>query len=174
LDRGSALEGFSALYDGTGNADAIVEQGCTLRVNVPHEQVLEYQEAGGGVCKGIPLGRMYEPEFWRRHALKAELIEQATRFVENIKPQGYEPLTSIYAFEVWGPYTEKVGKPQDWVPEADNDFIPASEKKVATTAWLYRGDEFNHEMGDVYLIRGRFTRKATLGKVDEERGLIVV
>lgn len=172
MQRGSALEGFAALYDGTGNESAVVPCRISCRVTVEYELVRLFQARGGGVCRGKPLGRL--PELWPFDLLKRPLVEEAQEFVRQVGLQGWRPLTPATFFEVWGPFTEKVGTPHDWVPEADNPFIPDHEKQVATTAWLYAGHELRVDKGCAFFIRGEFARKATLGSIDEERGLILV
>lgn len=176
-DRGSAYEGFAALYDGTGNRDVIVAQGISTRVTLEYELVRQWQDAcrkahRATTLRGTPLGRL--PELWPFDLLKRPLVEQAGEFVRQIAFQHYYPTKSIYEFEVWGPYAEKVGEPHDWTPEEDNPFIPNHEKRVATTAWLYQGDESPIRLGCAFFIRGVFTREARHGHVDEAKGLIVV
>jgi hypothetical protein len=169
-DKGSALDGFFAHYDGSGNASAVITEEVTCHTTVDYELVRKYQQHGGGICRGRPLGRL--PELWPFDMLKRPLVQEAQRFVDQVKTQGFEPLTSIYEFEVWGPYTEKVGDPQDWTPEADNPFV--DEPKTATTAWLYQDGVHNVEKGCAYLIRGRFSRAAKYGHVEEETGIIII
>ena len=106
--------------------------------------------------------------------LKRPLVATANEFVRQIGTHHWQPIAGVYELRVWGPFTEKVGEPHDWVPEADNPFIPKHEKRVATTAWGYSGDELPVDLGCVFFIKGLFTRAAKYGHVDEKRGLIVV
>jgi hypothetical protein len=174
-DRGTALEGFAALYDGTGNADAVVAQTITCRVTLEYELVRTWQDAmraahRSTALRGKPLGLL--PDLWPFDALRRPLMEQASEFVRQLGLQHYEPTQHITSFEVWGPYSEKVGTPRDWVPEADNPFI--QDKKVATTAWLYGGNESPIHLGCAFLIRSEFTRKAKYGHETDKEGIIVV
>lgn len=176
-DRGSALEGFSAIYDGTGNADATVSSTIKCRVNLGYELVKTWQTAMRSTrrspkLQGKPLGLL--PELYPFDQLKRPLIEQANEFVRQIGTHNWMPLMSIYEFKVWGPYAEKVGISHDWVPEADNPFIPEHEKRVASTAWLYGGGEVPIALGCAFFIEGVFMRSARHGHIDEGRGLIVV
>lgn len=176
-DRGSALEGFSALYDGTGNADAYVSERIELKVNLGYELVQTWQTAMSATrrnpkLEGTPLGLL--PELYPFDQLKRPLIDEANEFVRQLGTHGWRPLTSIYSFEVWGPYAEKVGVSHDWIPEADNPFIPNHEKQVATTAWLYGGDELPIDKGCRFRVVGVFSRSARYGHIDEGRGIIVV
>ena len=176
-DRGSALEGFNAVYDGTGNADAWVSSTIKCRVNVGYELVRTWQTAMRATrrnpkLQGKPLGLL--PELYPFDQLKRPLVDEANEFVRQIGLHHWEPLTSIYAFKVWGPYAEKVGVSHDWVPEADNPFIPEHEKQVATTAWLYGGNESPIVHGCAFFLVGEFVRAAQYGHIDEGRGLILV
>lgn len=176
-DRGSALEGFSALYDGTGNADATVSSTITCKAKAEYELVRDWQTAMRATgrnpkLRGKPLGLL--PDLYPFDMLKRPLVNEANEFVRQIGLQHWSPLTSIYEFKVWGPYAEKVGESHDWVPEADNPFIPEHEKQVATTAWLYGGSELPIALGCAFFIEGVFIRSAQHGHVDEERGIIVV
>jgi hypothetical protein len=176
-DRGTALEGFAALYDGTGNADAVIAQTITCRVTLEYELVRTWQDAMRAAHRspklhGMPLGLL--PDLWPFDALRRPLMEQATEFVRQIGLQHYEPTQPVTAFEVWGPYSEKVGTPRDFVPEEDNPFIPKSERKTATTAWLYGGNESPIHFGCAFLIQSEFTRKARYGHETDREGVIVV
>ena len=176
-DRGSALEGFNAVYDGTGNADAWVSSTIKCRVNVGYELVRTWQTAMRATrrnpkLQGKPLGLL--PELYPFDQLKRPLVDEANEFVRQIGLQHWEPLTGIYAFKVWGPYAEKLGVSHDWVPEADNPFIPEHEKQVATTAWLYGGNESPIVHGCAFFLVGEFVRAAQYGHIDEGRGLILV
>ncbi len=177
-DRGSALDGFAALYDGTGNADAQVPSTIKCKVNVGYELVRTWQIAMRATrrnpkLEGTPLGLL--PELYPFDQLKRPLVAEANEFVRQIGTQGWQPLTPIYEFKVWGPFAEKVGVSHDWVPEADNPFIPEHEKQVATTAWLYGGDELPPAaMGCAFFLEGLFNRAASHGFVDERLGIIVV
>src|SRR3990167_2502472 len=167
-DRGSALEGFFAVYDGTGNADVSIASEITCRANVQFELVEKWQIAMRNAHRdpklhGNPLGLL--PELYPFDLLKRPLVEEANEFVRQIASHHWMPVTDIYSFEVWGPYTEKVGTPHDWVPEEGNHTIPKHERQVATTAWLYSGDELPIKFGCVFMIRGLFTRAAKYGHV---------
>lgn len=174
-DRGSALEGFAALYDGTGNADAVVAQTITCRVTLEYEMVRDWQDAmraarRSPTLRGLPLGLL--PSMYPLDSIKGPLMEECTEFVRQIGLQHYEPTKYITQFEVWGPYSEKVGTPRDWVPEADNPFV--QDKRVATTAWLYGGNESPIHLGCSFLVRSEFTRKAKYGHETDKEGVIVV
>lgn len=171
-DRGSALDGFSALYDGTGNASAVVDQRITTRCVLDYELVKTVQMAGDSPHKGTPLGTI--SRLWPVEMLRNALLAHAEEFVRQIKAQGYEALSSVYEFRVFGPYTEKVGQPSDYVPEADNPFIPKQDKQTASKVWGYRGDELDVNKGVAFLIQGHFTRHARHGKVEERSGLLLV
>ena len=176
-DRGSALEGFAALYDGTGNADAHVASTISCRVNLEYELVRKWQIAMSSAgrppkVRGKLLGRL--PELYPFDMLKRPLVDEAKEFVRQIATHHWAPITNIYQFEVWGPYAEKVGESHDWVPEADNPFIPKHEKQVASTVWLYHGDELPIDKGCAFFIKGVFTRSAQFGHIDEVKGLILV
>ena len=171
-DKGTSYEGFNALYDGSGNSGLTISERVTTKCVVDYELVRLCQDKGMGVCKAKPLGKMLE--LWPYDRLKRILIDHTRLFTEQIATQGYHALTGIYEFRVWGPYTEKVGTPHDFVPEADNPFIPASERQTATTVWGYQGDEMSFDKGCVFIIQGRFTRHAKYGHVEEETGVIVI
>jgi hypothetical protein len=171
-ERGSALDGFTALYDGTGNSSAVVEQRITTKCTLEYEMVRKVQMAGDRPHKGTPLGRI--SQLFPTEMLRRALLEHANEFVRQIRMQGYEPLTSVYEFQVFGPYTEKVGEPKDFSPEADNPFIPKHEQRTASKVWGYREDEFDVNKGVSFLIRGQFTRHARHGKVEEGTGLLLV
>lgn len=171
-DRGSALEGFAALYDGSGNADATVFERVQTKCTLDYELVRLCQEKGDKPHKGTPLGRFLE--LWPFDMLKRALIDHANTFVSQIGMQGFVPLTSVYEFRVWGPFTEKVGAMRPWVPEEGNHTIPRHLQRTAQKVWGYEGDEFNFDKGCAFIIAGDFTRKASLGHVNEETGVIVV
>lgn len=176
-DRGSALDGFYALYDGTGNRDRVIAQPISCHVTLEYELVRKWQMAQRAsqrspTLRGQPLGLM--PELYPFDMLKRPLLEEARLFVRAMALQHYEPLTDISAFEVWGPYTEKVGAVRDWTPEADNQLIPDHAKKTAWSAWLHSEGESNIRLGCAFFIRAQFTRQGKYGHVDEERGVIVV
>ena len=172
MDKGSALDGFAALYDGTGNSAATILETVTTKCVLEYELVRLCQVKGDRPHKGTPLGRF--PELWPFDLLKRPLVEHAQEFVRQIAGQGFSPLTTVDQFQVWGPYTEKVGEPHDWIPEEGNHLIPRHERKTATTAWGYRGDELNVEKGCAFLIQGKFTRAARHGHISEETGRILV
>ena len=174
-DRGTALEGFSALYDGTGNADAVIAQHVQCKVVLEYEMVRDWQTAmraagRSPTLRGKPLGLL--PPVYPLDAIKAPLMREASEFVYQIGLQGFESTQHITSFEVWGPYSEKVGTPRDWVPEEGNDFI--KEKKTATTAWLYGGNESPIHLGCAFFLRAKFTRKASYGHETDKEGIIVV
>lgn len=174
-DRGTALEGFAALYDGTGNADAVIAQHVKCKVVLEYELVKDWQTAmraagQSPTLRGKPLGLL--PSMYPMDAIKQPLMREAIEFVYQIGLQGFEPTQHITSFEVWGPYSEKVGTPRDWVPEEDNPFV--KDKKTATTAWLYGGNESPIHLGCVFFLRAQFTRKATFGHETDKEGVIVV
>ena len=176
-DRGSALEGFFALYDGTGNPGIHVASPITCKVKTQYELVKKWQIAMRSIhrsptLRGNPLGKL--PELYPFDLLKRPLVEEATEFVRQIGTHHWEPTTSLYEFEVWGPYTEKVGEAHDWIPEEDNQFIPKHDRRVATTAWGYSGNELPIRFGCVFMIRGLFQRASRYGHVDEQTGVIIV
>lgn len=170
--KGSALEGFTALYDGTGNSDATVSMRLTCHVTLDYELVKHLQMAGDKPHRGTPIGQMRE--LWPFDALKRRVTSEAERFISQVRSQGYIAAEPAESMVLWGPYTEKVGQPEDWVPEAGNHTIPEHERKTATKAWGYRGDELSVDKGVAFLINGRFTRKASLGSVSEENGVLIV
>ena len=169
-DKGSALEGFSALYDGTGNADLTILESITTRCTLEYELVELCQRHGGRVSRGKPIGLL--PELWPHDLMKRALIEHAEEFARQIKGQGFEPQSGVYAFKLWGPYTEKVGQPREWVPEEGNPLI--SQPRKAQQVFGYRGNEFDWNKGATFLIQGNFTRAAKHGHVSEENGVIWV
>lgn len=171
-NRGSALDGFSALYDGTGNSSAVISQRITTKCTLDYELVKKVQMAGDKPHRGDPLGRI--SALFPVDMLRRALVAHANEFVRQVKLAGYEAETSVYEFEVYGPYTEKVGAVADYQPEADNPFIPKHERRTAAKVWGYQGDEFDLHKGVSFLIRGRFTRHAKHGHVEEEKGLILV
>lgn len=172
MSKGSAFDGFNVLYDGTGNSDATVATRIVCHATVDAELVELVQRYGFKAHRGTPLGRL--PELWPFDLIKRPLIAEAQRFIDQIKTQGYSALSGPHSFQVWGPYTEKVGEPVDFYPEAGNHLIPKHEQQVATRAFGYKGDEFDFRKGCAFLIRGEFTKKASLGRVDEQTGVILV
>ena len=171
-DHGSALDGFFALYDGTGNSGVTIAEPVTTKCVVDYELVLDCQTAGDRTHNGTPLGKF--PELWPFDMLKRPLVRHAEEFVRQVRRHGFEPLTSVYEFKVWGPYTEKVGEMREWVPEEGNHLIPKEQRRTAQKVWGYRGDEFNLEKGCAFLIQGNFTRATNRGHVGEEDGVIYV
>ena len=172
MDRGSALDGFQALYDGTGNAAAVVPQRVHTKVTVDEALVRRCQEKGDKPHQGTALGRL--PELWPFDILKRPLLAHAELFRSQLRQIGYEPLTSIYEFQVWGPYMEKVGDLKTYRPEEGNHLIPKWAQRTAHQVWGYAGDEFNWEKGCAFIIVGEFTRAAKYGNVSEETGGIAV
>lgn len=172
MKKGSALEGFSVLYDGTGNSDATVASKVTCHAVIDAELVQLVQRYGFKAHRGTPLGKL--PELWPFDLIRRPLLAEAQRFIDQIATQGYVAMSGPHAFRLWGPYTEKVGAPQTWTPEAGNDFIPKHEQREAVKAFGYRGDEFDFRKGCAFLIQGEFTRKANLGHVDETTGVLLV
>lgn len=171
-DRGSALDGFSALYDGTGNSGATVAQSITTKCVLEYEMVRKVQMAGDRPHKGTPLGRI--SQLWPTEMLRRALKEHGEEFIRQVAKQGYIALGSVYELEVFGPYTEKVGDAPDYTPEADNPFIPKHEKRVASKVWGYQGDEIDVSKGVAFLLRGRFARHARHGHIEEGSGLLLV
>lgn len=171
-DKGSALDGFAALYDGTGNAESTVVQSITTKCVVDFELVQRCQDAGDRPHKGTPLGLFFE--LWPFDMLKRILVEQADEFVRQIALQGFEIRGDVYSFRVWGPYTEKVGEVKQWTPEAGNHTIPRHQQRQAVQVFGCRGDEFSFERGCAFLIQGKFTRAAKHGHVGETDGRIYV
>lgn len=169
MDKGTAREGFFAHYDGTGNSEATICESVTTKCVLEYDLVQLVQDHGGKPLNGPPLGRL--PELWPFDLLKDELLKHAEEFIRQIKTQGFNPLTSKYEFQVWGPYSEKVGAVREWTPEAGNPF---AEQREALQVWSYQGDEFDWSKGCAFLIKGNFTRYAGLGQVDEETGVLLV
>ena len=95
-------------------------------------------------------------------------------FFPELGETACEPLTSIYEFQVWGPYMEKVGEPKTYLPEEGNHLIPTWAQRKAHRVWGYAGDEFNWEKGCAFIIVGEFTRAAKHGSVSEETGGMAV
>ena len=173
MQKGSSLEGFNVLYDGTGNSDATIATKITCHALIDSELVELVQRYGFGTKKDIPLGKL--PELWPFDLIKRPLITEAQRFIDQVATQGYIAQTGPYAFRLWGPYMEKVGTPQDWTPEAGNDFISKqAQQRKATRVFGYQGNEFNLSKGCAFLIQGEFTKKGSLGKVDEQTGVVLV
>lgn len=171
-DKGSALDGFWALYDGTGNAESTVGMSVQTKIVLDYDLVQLCQDHGDKPHKATPLGRF--PELWPFDMLKRPLVEHAEEFVRQIKTKGYEATTPVTEFKVWGPYMEKVGDLKTFVPEEDNHVIPNWAKRTAHQAWLYQGDEFDWEKGCAFIIVGFFTRPANLGVLSEETGKVIV
>lgn len=169
-DHGSALDGFVALYDASGNADAVVPMTVATKCLLDWDLLELCQRHGARPNRGDPLGTL--PELWPFDMVKGQLLNQAREFRSQIGKKGYEALTDVYAFNVWGPYMEKVGEIRPWVPEADNPFV--AEKRTAQRVWGYEGDEFNFDKGCVYQIVGKFLRRASEGHIGEEDGVIYV
>jgi hypothetical protein len=172
-DKGTALEGFFALYDGTGNSQTTIRETVTTKCLLEYEQVELVHNHGGKPLRGTPLGKL--PEMWPFDLLKRPLLEHTRKFIQQIATHGYHPLTGEYEFKAWGPFMEKIGDDlSEWTPEEGNHLIPKAHQRKAVKAWLYRGDEFQWSKGCAYLIRGEFTRYAGHGAVDEETGVIIV
>jgi len=169
-DKGSAFEGFAALYDGTGNSDLTVVETVGTKCVLDYELVQAVHNAGGRPFKSEPLGKL--SELWPFDALKRPLLKHAEEFVRQIGTQGFQPLSNVHQFLVSGPFSEKVGEMQQWTPEAGNHLIP--HPRQAQTVWGYRGDEFDWHKGCAFLITGRFTRHARYGHVDEWTGMVFV
>ena len=172
-DRGSALEGFAALYDGTGNSGATVFEVITTRCTVDYELVDLCQQCAGGVSHGEPLGKLLS--LWPHDMLKRALVSHAEEFVRQVAKHGFSALSGVYAFRLWGPYMEKLTPTlRTWTPEEGNHLIPNHLKRKAVSVQGYRGDEFNFNKGAAFLIQGSFTRLANLGHVSEENGVLWV
>ena len=171
-DRGSALDGFNALYDGTGNADAMVSESVTTKCVIDYELVRLCQSHGWRPSKGRSLGLL--AELWPFDMLKRPLIAHANEFVSQIGTQGFKPLSSVYSFKLWGPYTEKVSPTvRYWTPEEGNHLIPKHLQRKAVIVQGYRGDEFNFEKGCAFLIQGTFIKAAKDGHIGDE-GVIYI
>jgi len=172
MDKGTAFAGFAALYDGTGNSAATVAITVRCHITVDYELVKRVQMMGDRPHHGTPIGRL--PELWPFDMLKRKVVAEAERFVKQIATQGYEATQPVTTMQLWGPYTEKVGAPHDWIPEAGNHLIPEHLRRKATTVWGYRGDELSPHKGCAFFILGHFTRAAVLGRVDEQTGVLIV
>lgn len=172
IDKGSSLDGFAALYDGTGNSETTICESVQTKCVVDYECVLLCQQHGWQAAHGVPLGTL--AELWPFDLLKRQLVAHAAEFVRQIKPNGFDPVASIYSFKIWGPYMEKVGEIKQWTPEAGNPLIPKHEQRKAVQVWGYQGDEFDFNKGCAFLIQGDFTRHARHGHLDEETGRIFV
>ena len=173
MDKGSALEGFAALYDGTGNSETYAPCDITCHMTLEYELVRKCQIAGDRPHKGSPLGKL--PELYPFDMLKRQVVAEAQRFVSQVLSQGYEALEPVYTMRLWGPYTEKVGQPRDWVPEEGNHTIQPHDRAIATTAWGYQSeDELDVSKGVAFLLQGKFQRRASLGHIDEGTGVILV
>lgn len=178
-DRGTAYDGFFALYDGTGNRDQYVAQRLRMKAVIPQELSDMYQNAQAGekrpaTVRGVPLGRM--PELPHDCLLlKRPLVECASESVRQMALQGYELLGDETQIEVWGPYMNKTPDPyREFQPEADNPFIPKSLKRTAQTTRLWGSNEVIKQEYVVFLLVGNFVRSAKHGHVDEETGVILV
>ena len=167
-DRGSAFEGFAALYDGTGNSDATIVETVATKCVLDYELVQLVHNHGGKPFKSVPLGKL--PELWPFDLLKRPLLEHAEEFVRQIGVQGFQSLTNVHQFLVSGPFSEKVGEMRSWTPEAGNHLIP--HPRTAERVWGYRGDEFDWHKGCAFLITGQFTRHARHGHIDEQTGMV--
>ena len=169
-DKRSRFAGAAILFDGSGNAEATVAETITTKIVLDHDLVQAVHDAGGRPCKAEPLGLL--PELWPFDALKRPLLEHAKEFVRQVGGHGYQSLTNVEQFLVWGPYSEKVGDIAPWVPEEGNHLI--TNPRTAQRVWGYQGDEFNWERGCAFLIQGTFTRHARHGHVDADTGRIYV
>lgn len=169
---GSGLDGFAALYDGTGNSDVTIGETVTTKCVLPYDLVQRVQDAGVRPLDGKPIGSI--SALWPMSMLREKLLQHVAVFVSQIQKHHYEPLDRDGQFLVWGPYTEKVGPLAEYTPEAGNDFIPDYAKRKAERVWTYQGDEIDWSKGCAFLIRGRFTRHARYGTVDEQTGVLVV
>ena len=172
MERGSALEGFAALYDGTGNSAATVPITVQTKVTVDDDLVQLCHSFGERPFRDQPLGRI--SDVYPFVMLKKPLLEHAREFSRQVRSQGYEARTPAEEFLAWGPYMEKVGEVQEWIPEEGNHVIPAHLRRKAVRAWGYRGDEFNWNKGASFIIVGSFQKAAALGRVSEETGVIIV
>ncbi len=170
MEKGSALEGFSALYDGTGNSNAIISQAVSTKCVLDSELADLCQKHGGGVSRGRPIGQL--PELWPHDMLKRALLGHAAEFIRQIGLEGFAPVSSsLGAFRLWGPYMEKVGDLREWVPEADNPLV--TEKRKAARVWGYRGNEWDFSKGVAYIIQGDFVRSAAHGHISEDGQIFV-
>lgn len=169
MAKGTAYEGFAALYDGTGNSAKTLCESITTKCVLEYEQVLASQTKP---IKGAPLGRL--SDLYPLVLIKAPLVAHAALFASQVAEKGFEPLTAIYQFQVWGPYMEKVGPITEWTPEEGNHLIRKADQRQALKVWSYQGNEFDWSKGCAFLIRGSFTQKASSGHVDEETGVLLV
>ena len=170
MDKGSSLDGFNALFDGSGNSASTVFESVTTKCVVEDELVQIVHNHGGKPFKEQILGQI--GALWPHDLLKQLLLDHAEEFVRQIAAQRFVPLTNVHQFLVWGPYAEKVGPPRDWVPEEGNHLIKQPRK--AARVWGYQGDEFDWRKGCAFLIQGTFTRDAKHGFVDEQTGVLIV
>ena len=166
MKKGSAYDGFAALFDATGNSNVVIKQGITTKAVVEYELVRLCQEFGDRPHRGDPLGLF--PELWPFDMLKRPLLEHAREFVRQIALTGVAVIGDVDEFKVWGPYTEKVGDVREWTPEAGNHTIPKHQQRKAVRAFGYRGDEFNFDKGCAFLIQGQFTRSTKHGEISDE------
>ena len=171
-DRGSALDGFAALYDGTGNRDSVVPISIQTKVVLEDDLVTLCHQRGERPYRNQPLGAI--SDLGPGALLKQPLLSHAREFARQVRSQGYEAAADPEEFLAWGPYMEKVGPIQTWVPEADNHVIPDHLKRTAHRTWGYQGDEFNWQKGAAFIIVGSFQKAAVMGLVAEETGVIVV
>ena len=171
-ERGSAFEGFAALYDGTGNAVATVRETVATRCVLDYDLVQRVQNAGVKPLNGVALGRL--AELYPFDLLKRPLLAHAREFVRQIATRNFVAVSNVEQFLVWGPYSDKVGEPREWVPERGNHTIPRWAQRPAERVWGYRSNELDWERGCAFLIRGEFTRNARHGIVDEQSGRIIV
>ena len=173
LDRGTALQGFFAHYDGTGNSEATLAERITTKCVLDYELVQLVHNHGGRPLRGLPIGKL--PELWPFDLLKDPLLAQAREFVRQVKTHNWEAVENVYAFQVWGPYSEKVSdSPQEWTPEEGNPLIPKHQQRKALRVQGYQGNELDWRKGCAFLIRGLFTRAAKHGHMDEETGVLLI
>ena len=86
-DRGSALEGFFAVYDGTGNSNVTIASEIKCRVTLDYELVKKWQIAMRKArrdpkLRGKHLGLL--PELYPFDMLKRPLVDEANEFVRQI------------------------------------------------------------------------------------------
>lgn len=171
-DKGSAYDGFAALYDGTGNSNTTVFETVATKCVLEYELVQKVQDAGLAPLNGAAIGSI--SSLWPHSMLRQQLANHAAEFLRQIATQGFLTNQSAEALPVWGPFTEKVGPMRPYTPEASNDFIPDHAKRSAERVWGYRGDELDWSRGCAFLIQGAFTRHSSYGTVDNVTGRMVV
>lgn len=174
-NKGSALQGFSALYDGTGNSVATVPVNLSCHITLEYELVRKCQMAGDRPHRGTPIGKMLS--LYPFDLLKRRLLQEAEVFRGHMVKQGYEPAQATTEFELWGPYMEKVDTQrlhEEWIPEEGNHVIPAAYRAKAQRAWGYRGDELRIDKGVAFFIRGAFLASGRNGVMDEQTGVLIV